>query len=88
MRRAGVQQVREFLGALTDADLQHGKFITLCGYTNPARQFAKRHGIEMITEAELAEMLESADTRSDPALLDLLQETRKFCPKGEAAVPA
>ena len=87
-RRAGVQQVREFLGALTDADLQHGKFITLCGYTNPAMQFAKRHGIEIVAEAELSEMLETADTKSDPAILDLLPDTRKFCPKGEAAVPA
>ena len=87
-RRAGVQQVREFLGALTEADLPHGKFITLCGYTNPAMQFAKRHGIEIVTEAELADMLETADTQSDQAILDLLPDTRKFCPKGEAAVPA
>jgi len=87
-RRAGVQQVREFLGALTDADLQHGKFITLCGCTNPARQFAKRHGIEIVTEAELAQVLETADIKSDPAMLDLLQDTRKACLKGEAAVPA
>jgi len=87
-RRAGVQQVREFLGGLTDADLQHGKFITLGGCTNPAMQFAKRHGIEIVTEADLAQVLETADIKSDPAMLDLLQDTRKPSLKGEAAVPA
>ena len=87
-RRAGVQQVREFLGALTDADLQHGKFITLCGYTNPAMQFARKHGIEILTEAELTQVLEAADIKSDPAVLDLLQEMRKPSLKGEAAIPA
>jgi len=82
-RRVGVQQVREFLGALTDADLQQGKFITLCGYTNPAMQFAKRHDIEIVTEAELTQMLETTDVRFDPEVFDLLHETRKFCPKCE-----
>ena len=81
--RVGVKPVREFLGALTDADLQQGKFITLCGYTNPAMQFAKRHDIEIVTEAELTEMLESTDARFDPEVLGLLHDTRKFCPKCE-----
>lgn len=82
-RRVGVQQVREFLGALTDADIPRGKFITLCGYTNPALQLAKRHDIEIVTEAELARMLESTDARLDPEVRNLLQDTRKFCPKCE-----
>ncbi len=82
-RRVGVQQVREFLGALTDADIQQGKFITLCGCTNPARQFAKRHNIEIVTGIELAPMLESADAGFDPEVLGLLHDTRKFCPKCE-----
>ncbi len=82
-RRVGVQQVREFLGALTDADLQQGKFITLRGYTNQAMQFAKRHDLEIVTEVELARMLETTDAQSDAAVLELLRDTRKFCPKCE-----
>jgi len=81
--RVGVKPVREFLGALTDADIRHGKFITLSGYTNQAMQFAKRHDIEILTEAELTQMLESADVRFDPEVLDLLHDTRKYCPKCE-----
>lgn len=82
-RRVGVQQVREFLGALTDAEIPQGKFITLHGYTNPALQFAKRHDIEIVTESELTRMLESTGARLDPEVLDLLHDTRKFCPKCE-----
>jgi hypothetical protein len=81
--RIGVKQVREFLGALTDADIPQGKLITLCGCTHPALQLAKRHDIEILTEAELAGMLEATDARLDPEVLDLLRETRKFCPKCE-----
>lgn len=81
--RVGVKPVREFLGALTDADILRGKLITLNGYTNQAMQFAKRHDIEILTEAELTQMLESTDVRFDPEVLDLLQDTRKFCPKCE-----
>jgi len=79
--RVGVKPVREFLGALTDADIPRGKLITLNGYTNQAMQFAKRHDIEILTETELAQMLEFADARFDPDVLDLLNDTRKFCPK-------
>jgi len=81
--RVGVKQVREFLGALTDAGIQQGRFITLCGYTSPAMQFAKKNGIEIVNEAELALMLESTDARLDPEVLDLLRDKRKFCPKCE-----
>ena len=81
--RVGVKPVRAFLGALADANIQTGKFITLRGYTHPAMQFAKRHDIEFVTEAELAQMLDSTDAKSDPAVFDLLQDTRKFCPRCE-----
>lgn len=81
--RIGVKQVREFLGALTDADIPQGKLITLCGCTHPAMQLAKKHDIEILTEAELARMLEATGAAFDPEVLDLLRETRKFCPKCE-----
>ena len=79
----GVKAVREFLGALTDAGIQHGIFITLRGYTGDAKQLAEKHGIEIVNEAGLAQLLESTDAKHDPDVLDLLQDTRKFCPKCE-----
>ena len=79
----GVKTVREFLGALTDAGIQKGKFITLRGYTGEARQLAEKHDIEIVNEAGLAQLIESTDAQFDPEVLELLHDTRKFCPKCE-----
>ena len=79
----GVKAVREFLGALKDVEIQQGIFITLRGYTGEAKQLADKHGIEIVNEVGLAQMLESTAAKSDPEVLDLLQDTRKFCPKCE-----
>ncbi|MGA3284875.1 MAG: restriction endonuclease [Verrucomicrobiota bacterium] len=84
--RVGVKPVREFLGALTDADIQQGKFITLCGYTSQAMQFAKKNDIEIVNEAELTQMLESIDARFDPEVLDLLHDTRNLAPQKAGCV--
>lgn len=80
----GVKAVREFLGALTDAGISKGIFITLCGYTGDAKQLAEKHGIEIVNEAGLAKMIEDTDARFDPETLAILRDSRKFCPKCEA----
>jgi HJR/Mrr/RecB family endonuclease len=79
----GVKAVREFLGALTDAGIQRGLFITLGGYTGDAKRLADKHGIEVVNETGLAGMLEATDARFDPAVLEILNDTRKLCPKCE-----
>lgn len=79
----GVKAVREFLGALTDAGIQRGIFITLRGYTGEAKQLADKRGIEIVNETDLASMLSAADAQLDPEVLAILQDTRKFCPKCE-----
>jgi HJR/Mrr/RecB family endonuclease len=79
----GVRSVREFLGALTDAGLTHGVFVTLNGYTGEARQLADKHGIDILDEADLASLLESTDARYDPQILGILSDTTKHCPKCE-----
>ena len=80
----GVKPVREFLGALTDNGIQKGILITLCGYTGGAKQLADKHGIEIINETGLAQMIEDTDARYDPETLEILNDKRKFCPKCEA----
>jgi restriction system protein len=80
----GVKPVREFLGALTHAKLQNGIFITLRGYTGAAKQLAEEHGIEIVNEAGLAQMLEATAATFDPETLAILRDTRKFCPKCES----
>ncbi len=79
----GVRQVREFLGALTDQGISHGKLITSRGFTAEAKALADKHGIEIIDEAVLLKMLRAADAAYDPAFQVLLNDQRKFCPKCE-----
>lgn len=80
----GVKAVREFLGALTDAGIKNGIFITLRGYTSDAKELAEKHGIEIVNEIGLAQLLETTDAKSDPEVLELLHDTRKFCPRCES----
>lgn len=80
----GVKAMREFLGALTDAGIQKGIFITLCGYSGDAKQLAEKHGIEIVNEVGLAKMIESTGAQFDPEAQAILTDTRKFCPKCEA----
>jgi restriction system protein len=79
----GVKTVREFLGALTDAKISSGIFVTLGEYTNEAKLLANKHQIETLNESQLAKMLESVDAKSDPEILALLNDKRKRCPKCE-----
>jgi restriction system protein len=65
----GVKAVREFLGALTDARIQAGIFITLCGYTHEAKQLAEKHGIQILNETDLIALLESVQAQSDPEFM-------------------
>jgi restriction system protein len=79
----GVKAVREFLGALTDARIERGVFVTLGGYTGDAKLLADKHGIEMLNETELARTLQTVDAKNDSEVLLLLQDARKYCPKCE-----
>lgn len=79
----GVKQVREFLGALTDAKIEKGIFITLNGYSEDAKRLAEKHGIEIINETGLSRMLGGPDERFDQEIVALLNDRRKFCPKCE-----
>lgn len=78
-----VGQIREFIGALKDAQIERGIYITLRGYTADACQLAAKHQIQTLGEADLARMLKSANAAEDPIILALLNDQRKFCPKCE-----
>ena len=80
-RDVGVKTVREFLGALTDSGIPSGIFVTLNGCTPDAKALADKHGIQILNESHLSQMLKSVDAQNDPEILALLQDTRKFCPK-------
>ena len=71
--------VREFLGALTHAQIPKGIIVTLCGYTDDAKRLADAHGIEIVTETGLAKLL----THHNSEVLAALNDDRKVCPKCE-----
>lgn len=80
----GVKPVREFLGALKDAGIEKGIFVTLSSYTDPARQLADKHGIKLIDGIALEELLLAVHANYDPEITELLDDQRKFCPKCES----
>lgn len=80
-REVGEPAMRDFLGALTNAEIPKGIFITLNGYTGYAKQFAENNEIELMNVTGLAKLLESTNARIDPEVLEILNDQRKFCPK-------
>jgi ssDNA-binding Zn-finger/Zn-ribbon topoisomerase 1/Na+-transporting methylmalonyl-CoA/oxaloacetate decarboxylase gamma subunit len=82
-RDVGVRHLREFLGALTDAKIQKGIFVTLCGYSGESKQLAEKHGIEILNETGLARMLELTDIMSTTEAARILSDRQKVCPKCE-----
>lgn len=79
----GVKEIREFLGTLTDSGIQKGIFVTLAGYSGAAKQLADKHGIQILHEPDLIEMLEKSGLMYSPEVSGLFSDVRKFCPKCE-----
>jgi restriction system protein len=81
--KLGVATVREFLGALTDAGIPRGTIISLNGSTAAAQSLAAKHHINLLGEEDLAHLLERTSARYDPAVLAVLEDKRKLCPRCE-----
>ncbi|HEX7862757.1 MAG TPA: restriction endonuclease [Verrucomicrobiae bacterium] len=82
--QVGVPKVREFLGALQDAKLTRGVIISIKGFSEPARELAARHNIELLDKADILQMLNEA--RFTPYIREinaLLDTDGKRCPKCE-----
>lgn len=61
-RTVGVKPVRELAGVISAADAAGGFFVTAGTYTDEARSFAKRAGIELIDGPALERMVREAQT--------------------------
>jgi restriction system protein len=79
----GVRHIREFLGTLTDSKIPKGIFITLVGYSGDAKQLADKHGIQILNESDLIEMLKESGLIYSQEISKLFSDERKFCPKCE-----
>jgi HJR/Mrr/RecB family endonuclease len=80
----GVKPVREFLGAMTHGGFTSGIFVTLRGYTADAKALAAGHNIEILSETDLITLLLRSKALSDPAVMRVLKDRTKYCPKCEA----
>jgi restriction system protein len=80
----GVEEIREFLGALTDSKIPKGIYVTMVGYSNEAKQLADKHGIQILKESDLVKMLEQSTLTSSNEISKLLSDERKYCPKCES----
>ena len=78
-----VNHIREFLGALTDTGIPKGIFITLTGYSGDAKQLAGKHGIQILDESDIIQMLEESGLVYSQEISELFSVERKFCPKCE-----
>lgn len=79
-----LRDIREFLGTLTDQRIPNGIYVTMCGYTNDARDFACRHGIVLFEEAQLVQCILDLEERQLAEVRGLLADRRKFCPGCES----
>jgi restriction system protein len=59
-RTIGPREIREFLGALQDAEAVKGVFITTSSFSSGARDLARRRRVVLIDGAELADLMVDA----------------------------
>ena len=76
-----VRQIREFLGSLTDTRIQKGILICLAGCTVDATAMAEKHGIQILDESAIIEMLVESGLMYDHRVSDLLSDEPKYCSK-------
>lgn len=84
--KVGVKVVREFFGAMSIAGIKKGIIVTTQGYTAEANGLAQKQGIQLLDEVDVLRLLEQVDAKYDPEILELLNDTRKLCPKCEHAL--
>ena len=77
----GVRHIRELLGALKDANIEKGVLVTLRGCTNEATELAKKHGIDIVKEAELVELMRNTDGSLNKRIGAILNDDKKLCPQ-------
>jgi restriction system protein len=68
---------------MADSKIPNGIFITLNGYSEDAKQLADKHGIYILNESDVVEMLNESGLIHSQEVSELFSDTRKFCPKCE-----
>jgi len=79
----GVKNIRELLGTLATSGIPKGVFVTMRGYSDEARDLGVKHGLVLLDENQLAELIVGLGPAHEAEVLALLNDQRKFCPKCE-----
>lgn len=79
----GVKDIRELLGTLTTSGIPKGVFVTMRGYSDEARDLGVKHGLVLLDQKQLAELIIGLGPTHGAEVLALLNDPRKFCPKCE-----
>jgi hypothetical protein len=82
-RDIGVQTIRQLLGAMQDAKISKGMLVTISRCTKDAEQLASRNNVQLVEHADFERLVESVDGCYDSEIQQLLEDTRKICPKCE-----
>lgn len=80
----GVKNIRELLGTLTTSGIPKGVFVTMRGYSDEARDLGVKHGLVLLDQAQLAELIVGLGFTHGAEVLAMLNDPRKFCPKCES----
>ena len=78
------EAIREFAGALAEARVSRGVFLTRGVCAAEARRTAAQGGIELLDETGLGSLLRAVDAENSPEIQALLSEPRKVCPECES----
>ena len=75
-----VEKIRELLGAMTAGGAQNGVFVASGNYTNPAKEFARECGIELVGGDELASLFAGKAEHPDQATNSPVMDIHVTCP--------
>jgi hypothetical protein len=81
--KAGRQNIRELLGAMNANKIQGGVLITMAGCSEGARLSADEHGIQILDQSDLIELLVKSGLIGSEQLAILFSDKRIFCPQCE-----
>ncbi len=83
-KKVGVPIVRELLGAITAHRADNGIVVTTTEFTEDARDFARKHGVQLIAGSELLDAirpLQPAGQLAEPPALEFTLDDPPPCPR-------
>jgi hypothetical protein len=78
-----VSEVRELVGSMVDFQISEGMLVTVLGFSEDARSYAKRQNISLMEKWQIIQLLDEANLWNDPEAERILSDDEKRCPKCE-----